>query len=85
MIDKTSPRAIKFYSKRPVVEVYKGYEIRKFNNMFEVIASVGIYGHSSNNINSCYTFIDNLVNLGIKQDDDEEVAKYIFHIKPYNK
>ena len=85
MIKKDTPRAIRFYKNRPIIEVYKGYEIRKYNDMFEVIASVGLYGHGSNYIEGCREFIDKLVKLGIKQDDDEEIAKFIFHIKPYDK
>lgn len=82
---KETPRAKRFYAKRPIVEVYNGYEIRRYEGMFEVIASIGIYGYGANHIEDCRKFIDKLVKLGIKQDDDEEIAKLIFHVKPYDK
>lgn len=87
MIDKTTPRAKRFYAIRPVVEVYRGYEIRKNlkYDIYEVIASVGILSNTSTDISASKVFIDKLVDLGIKQDDDEAVARYVFNVKPFVK
>jgi len=85
MLHNNSKRVKRFYENRPIVEIYKGYEIRKFNDMYEVIASVGIYGISSDYIDGCREFIDKLVKFGIKQNDNEEISKFIFHVKPYDK
>ena len=81
MINKNTPRAKKFYEKRPIIEIYKGYEIRKFEDIFEVIANVGVYGCSSTHIKDCYEFIDNLVNHDINSCDTEKIAKYVFNKK----
>jgi len=81
MIDKTTPRALLFYKNRPIIEIYKGYEIRKCYDMFEVIASVGIYSFESNYIEGCREFIDKLVNVGIKQDEDDKIFKYIISLR----
>ena len=75
-----TPRAKRYFAQHPIVEIYKGYEIREAGNgMFLVDAAIGIYGTTSNYIGGCREFIDNLVSLDIKQYDDEAVAKYIFH------
>lgn len=74
-----TPRAKRYFAQHPIVEIYKGYEIRKWSdNLFFVDAAIGIYSTSSNYIEPCREFIDNLVSLDIKQYDDEAVAKYIF-------
>jgi hypothetical protein len=68
-----------FFNKRPIVEIYKGYEIRKYKLLYEVYASIGVYSCSSNYIEDCKQFIDKLVANNIKQYDNEAVAKYIFN------
>lgn len=74
-----TPRAKKYFAKHPIIEIYNGYEIRDAcNGMFMVDAAIAIYGITSNYIECCHEFIDKLVAVGIKQYDDEAVAKYIF-------
>ena len=68
----------RYFNERPLVEMYKGYEIRKYRNLFIVDAAIAICGITATHIKACYEFIDNLVNLGIKQYDNEAVSKYIF-------
>ena len=68
----------RYFNERPLVEMYKGYEIRKYKAMFIVDAAIAIYGTLTTHIKDCYEFIDNLVNLGIKQYDNEAVSKYVF-------
>ena len=70
-----------FFEKYPVIETYKGYEILKCGNMYEVIMSVGVYWVLNTDIKDCYSFIDKMKSLNIKQYDDENVAKYIFKNK----
>lgn len=72
-------RSKKYFEKRPIVEIYKGYEIRKYKDMFLVDAAIAIYGIISTHIKDCYEFIDKFVSLGISQYDDESVTKYILH------
>ena len=71
-------RQEKYFNERPLAEIYKGYEIRKYKNMFIVDAAIAIYSTLATHINDCYEFIDNLVNFGINQYDNEAVSKYIF-------
>lgn len=68
----------KYFATHPLVEIYNGYEIRKYNDFFTVDASIGIYGTMSNTIKGCYSFIDELFTKGIKQYDDEAVSKYVY-------
>lgn len=74
-------RAKRYFAKRPIVEIYKGYEIRKYDTMYIVDASIAIHSTLSNNIEDCRKFIDNLINKKIAQYDDKAVARYIFNIK----
>ena len=67
--------------KRHIVEIYKGYEIRKYDTMYIVDASIAIHSILSNNIEDCRKFVDNLVDKEIAQYDDEAVARYIFNVK----
>ena len=71
-------RQERYFNEHPLVEMYKGYEIRKYKNMFIVDAAIAIYGTLATHIKDCYKFIDNLVNLGIHQYDNEAVSKYVF-------
>lgn len=79
-----TPRAQRYFAKHPIVEIYKGYEIRnnctdKFGfTSYLCDAAIAIYGVTSNTIEGCREFIDKLVAQGIEQYDDEAVAKYIF-------
>ena len=61
----------------PVVGHYNGYEIRSNQDMFFVDAALAIYGVHANTIEGCYGFIDELVNEGIEQYDNEAVMKYL--------
>ena len=76
-----------YFAKHPIVEIYKGYEIRnnctdKFGiTSYICDAAIAIYSITSNTIEGCREFIDILVAEGIKQYDDEAVAKYIFRQK----
>lgn len=74
-------RAERYFSKRPIVEIYKGYEIRKYENMYIVDAAIAIHSTMSNNIEDCRKFIDDLVDKEITQYDNEAAARYIFNIK----
>ncbi len=71
-------------AEHPIVEIYKGYEIRtngidKFGfTSYLCDAAIAIYGITSTTIEGCREFIDTLVEQGIKQYDDEAVSKYIF-------
>lgn len=76
-----TPRAERYFSKRPIVEIYKGYEIRKYENMYIVDAAIAIHSTMSNNIEDCRKFIDDLVDKEITQYDNEAAARYIFNIK----
>lgn len=73
----TSDRAKKYFNKHPVVEIYRGYEIRDDDGLFLVDAAIGIYSTTSNHIEGCYEFIDELVNRNIKQYDGEAVMRYL--------
>lgn len=74
-----TPRAKRYFEKHPIVEIYNGYEIREAGNgMFLVDAAIAIYGTTSTNIEDCLEFINNLVNEGIAQYDDETVSRYVF-------
>lgn len=72
-----SKRAQKYFDKHPVVEIYRGYEIRDDGELFLVDAAIGIYSTTSNYIEGCYEFIDELVNRNIKQYDGEAVMRYL--------
>lgn len=74
-------RAERYFSKRLIVEIYKGYEIRKYENMYIVDAAIAIHSTMSNNIEDCRKFIDDLVDKEITQYDNEAAARYIFNIK----
>lgn len=82
-----TPRAQRYFIKHPIVEIYKGYEIRnnctdKFGiTSYICDAAIAIYSITSNTIKGCREFIDTLVAEGIEQYDDEAVAKYIFRQK----
>ena len=76
-----TPRSERYFAKRPIVEIYKGYEICKYENMYIVDAAIAIHSTMSNNIEDCREFVDNLINKKIDQYDDEAVARYIFNIK----
>ena len=77
-------RTQRYFAKHPIVEIYKGYEIRtngidKFGfSSYLCDAAIAIYGITSTTIEGCREFIDTLVEQGIKQYDDEAVSKYIF-------
>ena len=74
-----SERAKQYFSKHPIIGIYKGYEIRDHNGLFMCDASIGIYSMSSTDIEGCYEFIDELVNNDIKQYDDEKVMRYLIN------
>jgi len=77
-----TPRAKRYFEKHPLIEIYNGYEIREGSNgMFIVDAAIAIHGTISNHIEDCKEFIDKLVSLGIKQYDNEAVARYLFNTK----
>ncbi len=77
-----TPRAKRYFANHPIVEMHNGYEIREASNgMFLVDAAIAIYSITASHIEDCKKFIDNLVAEGIKQYDDEAVARYIFNIK----
>jgi len=73
----TSDRAKKYFENHPIVEIYRGYEIRDDNGLFLVDASIGIYSTTSNYIEGCYEFINKLVDRDIKQYDSEAVMRYL--------
>lgn len=66
----------KYCMSRPLVEMYRGYEIRKYNGSFIVDAAIAIYGTLSDCIDCCRSFIDELADAGIKQYDDEAVFRF---------
>lgn len=72
-----SDRAKKYFDKHPIVEIYRGYEIRDNNGLFLVDAAIGIYSTTSNYIEGCYEFINELADRDIKQYDVETVMKYL--------
>ncbi len=72
-----SERAKKYFDKHPIVEIYRGYEIRDNNGLFLVDAAIGIYSTISNYIEGCYEFINELADRDIKQYDVETVMKYL--------
>lgn len=80
-------RKEQYFAKHPVIEIYKGYEIRNGGidpygyQSFICDAAIAIYSITSSYIEGCREFIDKLVNLGIKQYDNEAVSKYIFNKK----
>lgn len=82
-------RTQRYFAKHPIVEIYKGYEIRtngidKFGfTSYLCDAAIAIYGITSTTIEGCREFIDTLVEQGIKQYDDEAVSKYIFANNKY--
>jgi hypothetical protein len=72
-----SDRAKKYFDKHPIIEIYRGYEIRDDKGLFIVDASIGIYSTTSNYIEGCYKFIDELADRNIKQYDGEAVMRYL--------
>lgn len=62
---------------RPLVEMYRGYEIRKYADSFIVDAAIAIYGTLSDCIEGCRSFIDKLADAGIKQYDNEAVSRFL--------
>jgi len=76
----TSDRAKKYFDKHPIVEIYKGYEIRsEENNSYIVDAAIAIYSRTSSDKQGCYEFIDELVSHNVHQYNDEEVSKYLIN------
>ena len=67
----------RYYSKRPLVDTYREYEIRKYKDLYIVDVSIGILGFMAENIWDCKEFIDTMVEHGIKQGDNEASMKYI--------
>ena len=68
------PRLKKYFDNHPIVEIYKGYEIRsEQNNSYIVDAALAIYSMTTSSKKCCYDFIDELVKYNIHQYDNEEV------------
>lgn len=73
-----SDRAKKYFDKHPIVEIYKGYEIRsEENDSYIVDAALAIYSMTTSSKKCCYDFIDELVSNNVHQYNDEEVSKYL--------
>ena len=68
----------KYFDKHPVVETYRGYEIRQEEgHSYIVDAAFAIYSTTSNSLKACYEFIDELADRDIKQYDNEAVSRYL--------
>lgn len=67
----------KYYAKRPLVDTYKGYKIRKYEDLYVVDVSIGILGFIAETIEDCKEFIDTMIDHGIKQGDGEASMRYI--------
>lgn len=72
------PKLKKYFDEHPVVEVYRGYEIRaERNDSYIVDAALAIYSMTTSSLKCCYDFIDELADHGINQYDDENVSRYL--------
>ena len=72
------PKLKKYFDEHPIVEVYRGYEIRaKRNDSYIVDAAYAIYSTTTSSLNACYEFIDELVNENVKQYDNEAVCRFL--------
>ena len=72
------PKLKKYLDKHPVIEIYRGYEIRQEEgHCYIVDAAFAIYSTTSTSLKACYEFIDELVNANVKQYDNESVCRYL--------
>lgn len=76
----TSERAKRYFDKHPLIEIYKGYEIRgEENNSYIVDAALAIYSMTTSSKKCCYDFIDELVSHNVHQYNGEEVSRYLIN------
>ena len=67
----------RYFAKRALVDIYKEYEIRKYEDLYVVDVSIGILTFIGETIDNCKEFIDTMVEHGIKQGDGEASMRYI--------
>ena len=79
MIEKINDSSSKdkYYAKWPLIDIYKEYEIRKYEDLYVVDVSIGILTFIGETIDNCKEFIDTMVEHGIKQGDGEASMRYI--------
>lgn len=79
MIEKINESSSKdkYYAKRPLIDIYKEYEIRKYEDLYIVDVSIGILTFMGETIEYCKEFIDTMVEHNIKQGDGEASMRYV--------